>query len=270
MSSTLRILTKDSDVPNLIKKGIENSTFTPAWKCDRCEDSEGGFDLKIYRETRELKKCRCAVERVRLARFHQAIEITPSQFSTRFGIIDGLESAKKLRDINADQKKLIARLEKSPDKSLYLFGKTGRYKTTIAWSCVQESGRRGLHVGGNTGRALADVLRNYAFGSYEEKKAIRGKNSFYSLTQLETKDKICVLIDDIEVMPVTEYALASLFELVEKIQTYEQRLIITSNKSIDNLVRGFQTADRDGRAKAVDYSQKLLRRLKELCVEVEV
>lgn len=140
------------------------------------------------------------------------------------------------------------------------------HKTTFAWALMQEAGKRGQKVGGNTGRALADSIRNYSLHGTIEKGA-----SFYALTQLEAEgERFCVLIDEIELFPVSEYSLSTLFELVDKVQSNEQQIIITSNKTIDELFAKWQNTDRDGKANAVDYCEKLNRRFREICVVVDL
>lgn len=237
------------------------------WSCDRCEDKEAGFDLVIYRETQKLVKCECYFKRLRVVKFNRAISITPKRFSENFGIIDGLNSAENLRDLTPDGHKLIANLRKRPEQSYYFWGKTGKYKTALAWALLQESGRMGYSCGGNDGRALVNTLSDYQF----KQKLPKKDETFYSISQIENnEEKFCVLIDDIEVMKVSDYSLATLFEIVEKCQVYNHRLIITSNKSINELMKKFVKSDRDGSANAEDYCEKLLRRLKEYCLEIEI
>lgn len=228
--------------------------------CFDCKDS--GW---LYLE-KPIKRCPCRLKKVLVERFQSAVNLTPQKFRDRYKVSNGLESIEPDETIHKDHEKTLKMLKRNAEKSFYFFGKTGTHKTTFAWALMQEAGRRGQRVGGNTGRALADSIRNYSLHGTIEKNT-----SFYSLSQLdETNERFCVLIDEIELFPVTEYSLSTLFELIDKVQSNEQQLIITSNKSISELLQKWINTDREGKANAVDYCEKLSRRLKEICIQVDL
>lgn len=229
------------------------------FECFDCKDS--GW---IY-VGESVERCKCRKDKIRKERFQVSINLTPQKFREQYGVTDGLNSIVPNPKIHSRHPEYLAMLKRNPEKSFYFFGKTGTHKTTFAWALMQEAGRRGQKVGGNTGRQLADTIRNYSLHQSLPKNA-----SFYSLEQLETSERFCVLIDEIELFPVTEYSLSTLFELVDKVQAYEQQLIITSNKSVSELLQKWIDTDREGKANAVDYCEKLARRFKEICVPVDL
>ncbi len=223
-----------------------------------CEDSANGFNKKIYLDTGKLVKCECAVERIRQQRFNRAVEITPMNFKW---ITDGINSIPEMAKVHPMQPKHLRTLKDNLNGSFYFYGKTGTHKTTFGWALVQEAGRRGQKVGGNSGAALSDTIREYSFNN-----KILNNASFYSLNQLETNEgRFCLFIDEIETFKRTEYGFATLFELIEKVQAYKHQLIITSNKSIDQLIGEWVQRDVDGKANAANYCEKLARRITEVC-----
>lgn len=231
------------------------------FQCSVCRDSGWLFLEK------PLRRCDCRLQKIRAARFQKAVELTPRKFREQYGVRNGLLSLQTDAPAKEKQTEILRLLEKNSEKSFYFYGKTGTRKTTFAWALLQEAGRRGQKVGGDTGRTLADTLRNYAL----RQTLPTQNNSFYSLAQLkEPNERFCVLIDEIELFPVTDYSLSTLFELVDTVQSYEQQLIITSNKSLKELFNKWEQTDRDGKANAVDYCEKLSRRLREVCAMVEI
>lgn len=200
-----------------------------------------------------------------------AIDLTPIKYREQHRVIDGLASIEPRPAAHPKQPKVLEWLREinkgdNPDRSFYFYGRTGAHKTTFAWALMQEAGRRGQLVGGNTGKSLIDTLRSYALD-----KPIPRDVSFYSLEQLENNsEKLCVLIDDIDGILISEYTFGLLWDLLDKVQTYQQQLIITANKSIDQLLTDWVSRDRDGRANAVNYNEKLARRLKEVCTDVNL
>jgi len=245
-----------------------NFVITPdEFDCELCRDTPSGMVIV----NGEAKRCVCHFERVKKMRFQNAVDITPKIFRDVYGITDGLVSMlprpqthpkqptvlQSLREITASEK---------PDRSFFFFGRTGAHKTTFAWALMQEAGRRGQTVGGNTGKSLIDTLRNYALHGTNLNTA-----SFYAIEQLERHgEKMCVLIDDIDGIVISEYTFGLLWDLLDKVQAYQQQLIITANRSIDDLLIDWCSRDRDGRANAVNYSEKLARRLKEVCTDVDL
>lgn len=230
------------------------------FQCAKCQDS--GW---LYLE-KPLRRCDCRMEKIRVERFNKSLEITPRKFREQYGVTNGLDSIKPNNQIHPKHAETLEMLKRNKEKSFYFFGKTGTHKTTFAWALMQEAGKRGQKVGGNTGRQLADSVRNYSLHQTIEKTA-----SFYSLTQLdEANERFCVLIDEIELFPVSEYSLSTLFELVDKVQSNEQQIIITSNKTVKSLMEKWIAMDRDGKANAADYCEKLMRRFREICIMVDL
>jgi DNA replication protein DnaC len=230
-----------------------------------CSDS--GFVVT----KRGAGRCECAKARIRKARFATAVEITPKLFRERYGIVNGLESFRTMESFKNDhprQAEALALVSKYPERSFYIFGRTGAHKTTLAWAILQEAGRRGTLVGGNTGKSLIDTIRSYAFDGKRPPKGV----TFYSLEQIETNnDRICILIDDIDgITPLTEYTFSTLWELLDKVMAYEQQLIVTSNRSIDALFENWAERDRDGKANSANFSEKLIRRFKEIFVDIDL
>ena len=235
--------------------------------CLRCEDSDNAIDKIHFRLTGEVVRCPCAIEKDRARRFHRAVELTPRKFRETHGIVDGLNSMRPMPEVHPNQPKELEKLRRNATKSFYIYGKTGSHKTTLAWALMQEAGRRGQPVGGNTGKSLIDTLRSYQF----DKKLPRNGETFYELSQLENnKTRFCLLIDDIDGLVITEYTFGLLWDLLDKVQAYDQQLIITANKSIDKLLSEWATRDRDGRANAVNFCEKIARRLKEITADVDL
>lgn len=228
------------------------------------------FDCLICRDTKSViverlgaRPCECIKEKIRLGRFRRAVELTPPLFSW---ITDGLNSIEPRADIHPKHPEYLAKLKRNYEKSFYFFGKTGTHKTTFSWALLQEAGRSGSRVGGNSGKGLSDTLRNYEFNQTLPRDA-----SFYALEQLESRDaRFCLLIDEIEMFKLSEYGLSLLFEIVEKILQFKHQLIVTSNKSLDELLREWILRDGDGKANAANYCEKLSRRLKELCAPIDL
>ena len=249
-----------SNLRSLIENApcVSDEEINAMFQCVLCQDS--GW---LYLE-KPIRRCDCRLEKIRIERFNKAVETTPRKFREQYGVTDGLESIKADNSIHPKHGETLELLKRNKEKSFYFFGKTGTHKTTFAWALMQEAGRRGQKVGGSTGRQLADAIRNYSLHQTIEQGA-----SFYSLSQLDqTNERFCVLIDEIELFPVTEYSLATLFELVDKVQSNEQQLIITSNKTIPALMEKWIAMDKEGKANAVDYCEKLMRRFKEICVPI--
>jgi DNA replication protein DnaC len=261
-------LTPLSRMPNAsnLRQLIENAPcvsddeINAMFQCAKCKDS--GW---LYLE-KPLRRCDCRLEKIRVERFNKAVETTPRKFREQYGVLNGLESIAPDNSIHPKHSEILAMLKRNKEKSFYFFGKTGTHKTTFAWALLQEAGRRGQKVGGNTGRQLADSIRNYSLHQTVDKNA-----SFYSLAQLdETSERFCVLIDEIELFPVSEYSLSTLFELVDKVQSNEQQIVITSNKTMQMLMDKWIAMDKDGKANAADYCEKLTRRFTEVCVMVDL
>jgi hypothetical protein len=219
---------------------------------------------------RRARNCQCRTTKIRKARFDKAVALTPRTFRENHKVYDGLRMIEPRPQTHPKQPEVLERLLKRivthPNQSYFFFGRTGAHKTTFAWALVQEAARLGKIVGGNTGKSLIDSLRNYAIHG-----TIPRDQSFYSLEQLETSaERFCVLIDDIDGILISEYTFALLWDLLDKVQAYQQQLIITSNRSIDDLIEDWNERDRDGRANAANFSQKLARRLKETCLDIDL
>lgn len=214
--------------------------------------------------------CICRTAKIRKARFEAAVNLTPSLYRDRHMVYDGLNAIEDRPQAHPKQPEVLAKLRKRiqthPNQSYFFFGRTGAHKTTFAWALVQEAGRLGKLVGGNTGKSLIDTLRNYAI---HQRMPARGI-SFYALEQLETEPgRFCVLIDDIDGIIISEYTFGLLWDLLDKVQTYEQQLIITSNKAIRPMLSDWMSRD-DGRANSVNYSEKLIRRMSEICLDIDL
>lgn len=242
--------TEDADLPQI--------------ECGLCSDS--GF----VRSDGGVKRCECRKAKIRKARFAASVEMTPKLFRERYGIVNGLESFRVLPSFKNDhprQGEVVEMVSKAPWKSFYIFGRTGAHKTTLAWALVQEAGRAGKITGGNTGKSLIDTLRKYS------NEGVRSKDdTFYSLKQIETNtDRICILIDDIDgITPLTEHTFATLWELLDKVMAYEQQLIVTSNRSIEEMFASWASRDRESRASVELFSEKLIRRFNEVFVDIDL
>lgn len=233
--------------------------------CDECEDI--GY-VSFVREdgSSAARACVCREEKIKKARFLEAIDKTPPKFRERHGVIDGFRSIKPNPQVHPRQPEVLSYLSSAPDNSFWIYGRTGAHKTTFAWALLQEAGRVGRMIGGNTGRNLIDTLRNY-----ELHQRVSSKHSFYSIEQLEEKGRrFHILIDDIDGIRISEYTCELIWELLEKIQTFEHRLIVTSNRSIDETLADWVRRDVDGRANARNYVEKIIRRFKELCQIVDL
>jgi DNA replication protein DnaC len=260
-----RLTSIDSTARRLINQMIENAPVDVDLKfnCVQCEDSSSGFDIRHYRETGKLQRCECAKDRVKKERFFKAVEATPRKFGW---ITDGLNSVPLMPKIHPRQPIVLEKLRQNSDRSYFFFGKTGTHKTTLALALMQEAGRRGMKTSYEVGRSLVDNIRNF------QNKGIRPKNKeIYTLEQFETDEKFCLLIDEIEdtASSLTPYTLSVLFAVAEKCQAYEHQLLITSNCSLPVLLNKWIARDTEGAADAENYANKIGRRIKEMCIEVD-
>lgn len=226
--------------------------------------------------------CECRKEKIRQARFDDAVRVRPQNW---LWLTDGLNSVaqnepakRKLSALSAacDGKivargeEILKRLADNQTKSFYFYGATGTLKTTLGLALLQEAGRRGQLTAYDLGRELIDTIRDYQIKNLTS----TGKR-FYSLTQLENDMPMCLMIDEIEdtVSGLTSYTLSTLFRLIEKAQAYRQQIIITSNRSLEDLLEFWKMRDRRflrGEADAENYCAKIDRRLQEICVVMEL
>ena len=169
--------------------------------------------------------------------------------------------------------RIVDLLEGNAEKSFYLHGATGTYKTTLALALMQEAGRRGQITAYDIGRELIDVIRNY---DLDREKRVPASKSFYSLDQLEGNQlPMCVVLDEIEdtASGLTAYTLSTLFRMIEKFKAHKQQLITTANRSLPDLLDLWRYRDNQflrGAAMADDYCAKIDRRIQEHCIVIEL
>lgn len=168
---------------------------------------------------------------------------------------------------------IVDLLEDNADRSYFISGPTGTYKTTLAIALMQEAGRRGQLTAYDIGRELIDVLRSY---DLDHEKRVPASKSFYSLEQLEGNQMpFCLVLDEIEdtASGLTAYTLSTLFRMIEKFKAHKQQLITTSNRSLPSLLDAWLYRDRNfkrGEAMAEDYCAKIDRRIQEHCIVIEL
>ncbi len=258
----------DSTARNLTELGSEapavsDDEWARQFNCIRCQDT--GFDFQAMLAGRGSIPCVCRLEKIRLERFQTAVRLTPRKFNW---ITDGLNSVPEMPDVHPRQPKILQQLRRAQnsEKSYFFWGKTGTHKTTLALALMQEAGRRGEKVSYEVGRSLIDNIRNFQINA-----AIPADKAIYSLEHLETTERLCLLIDEIEdtASSLTSYTLSILFGVVERCQAFEHQLLITSNTSLERLLEKWIIRDKTGEADAENYANKIGRRISEMCVKVD-
>jgi len=234
-----------------------------------------------------VKRCGCQLELIRKALFAKAVASRPNgDFGEWAWLVDGFVSVranermmKALGRLELIQNgrligsgaRIVDWLEKNSHQSFYIHGATGTYKTTLALAVMQEAGRRGQRTAYDIGRELIDAIRNNDLG-----KETSSTKQFRSLDQLETHGlPFCLLIDEIEdtASGLTAYTLSTIFRMIEKFKAFKQQLVMTSNRSLEQLLDVWKYRDSQflkGAAMAEDYCAKIDRRLQEHCLVLEL
>lgn len=246
-------------------------------ECEKCFDT-GTFVISI----KETRPCECRTKKQAARLFQRAVSCAPEQWQwltngfasirsnkravERFALIEGFVDGAKI----GSGEGLLDRIEKRRENSFYIWGKTGVYKTTIALALLQEAGRRGRLTAYGLGREFIDTLRTYSLKQTAPESAL-----FYSLDQFAEGRPYSLMIDEIEdtASGLTSYTLSTIFRLVEKAQAHNQQLIITSNRSLDDLLDFWTNRDNrflKGEADAENYCAKIDRRLQEICTVLEL
>lgn len=226
------------------------------FKCAACRDTGWNFLAS------PVTRCECTRERLRLARFRKAIELTPRKFRELHGITDGLASIAPDAKIHPRQPGILRELKEHPVGSYFFFGETGTHKTSFACALMQEAGRRGQLVNFAVGKTAIDDIRNFQLN-----KTAPASRAFYSLEQLETEESVCLVIDELDdtLATFSSYTLSTLFAIVELVQAYRHQLIVTSNDSLETILTNWCERDPDNKFNTTNYAKKIGRRLKEIC-----
>lgn len=244
---------------------MPEDVWAAQFDCVECQDS--GFELAARLRGEGAKPCECRVRKILAERFRASIARTPRRFSW---IEDGLNSIKPDAAIHPKHPETLELIKRADnrEKSWYLFGRTGTHKTTLAIALMQESARRGMPVSFEIGRKLIDNIRAFQF---DKKPVPVYPGAITDFAQLETNEQRCIVIDEIEdtASTLSAYTLSILFGIVDRAMSYDHHLLITSNVSLERLLNRWIERDRSGEADALNYANKIYRRLTETCAVVD-
>ena len=251
-------------VMNAGKNGMEFEERE--YKCTICRDT-GMMEIQRGeyqgRPCFGLVPCNCRRQKIFRERFSTVVRNTPKEY---FYLTDGMKSLKPDNSRHPKQAAVISRISEKPDDSYLFFGVSGSGKSVISWALAQSAALAGKQVFCGTAEILIASFRTWQI--YDR----RIENcELYSLEQLVGNgDRWLILIDEIEKVKLSDYTLRTLFTIIKTAIENGHQLVITANRTLEEIEDRWIALDGDGKLDAENYASAIRRRLNECCVPVDM
>lgn len=208
--------------------------------------------------------CDCRKQRVFESRFNHVLFNTPQEYSF---LKNGLESVVPDLKRHPKQGKIVERIREFPADSYLFFGLSGCGKSLLSWAIAQSAARAGKQIFFGTADELIDSFRTWLVHQRKIEKL-----NLRSLEQLQDpkEDKWLIMIDEIDKTKLTDYSLKTLFGIIKTAVEYGHQLIVTSNRTLEEVEDRWLLKDKDGSLDAENYASVIRRRLNEYCVPVDM
>lgn len=143
------------------------------------------------------------------------------------------------------QSEFVPYIKANPEKSYFLAGKPGTGKSTFMWALYRQAIEGRNHVVICTLSDLLDEYRAYIGASMRREEPQHPRLSSW---QLAEGRPYSIFLDDIDKANPTDYAAEQIFKLVNAIYEHRHQLVVTTNKSIEGLIRHYDKSDDRGEA----------------------
>jgi DNA replication protein DnaC len=203
-----------------------------SYKCDKCEDTGAVFGTYSDKDSGSplsfMTECECVLEQKR----KEILNEMPPLFITA-----DIKTLTPLLEKHAKQKSISPVIKENPLDSYLFMGTSGVGKTYIAWALWKNAALSGRKAIATTAASLSEQYKEYEVND----SATRPKVLPRDLAQKHTK--YTILLDEIEKMRISAFTLEKFFELLKNASDYEHQLLVTSNKSEDELKEYFSQVD---------------------------
>lgn len=199
-----------------------------SFSCDHCFDTG-----KEFLESEGARPCPACIKRGRIARI-------PERF-----IDASLDRLQPLTAKHARQPEVLAFMRNEPEKSYFLAGNPGTGKTLLMWALYRhavESERPKVVI--TTLTSLLDEYRAFIRASAAGDTPRYPRLNAEELSQGGTC--YSVFLDDVDKANPTDYAAEQVFAIVNAIYEHKHQLVVTTNKSIQELINHFDRSDDRG------------------------
>jgi DNA replication protein DnaC len=131
----------------------------------------------------------------------------------------------------------------NPHRSYFLGGTFGTGKSLIMWALYRHA--VSTDMPGIVVCTLTELLNE--FKAFIQASIERRDDKKYPRIAAETlrqnHTRYAIFLDDIDKAKPTEYAAEQLFELVDAVYAFQHQLVVTTNLSVNRLVKHFERAD---------------------------
>lgn len=198
------------------------------------------------------RTCEC---RVRVQNEKRIAKIPPAFRNIR------LEDIVPNTSKHSKQPQVIAHMKANPTESYFLAGRPGTGKTLMLWALYRHALERGVsHVVCCT---LAELLDEYRSFIRAVKADDQPRYPRLNATQLrEDGVRYSIFLDDLDKANPTDYAAEQVFALVNAIYEFRHQIVVTTNKSVEQLKAHYNRSD--------DRGEPIVRRLIENSTVVEM
>lgn len=205
-----------------------NASAPISVSCGRCFDTG-----KEIVEGEGARPCPACIKRGRIAAI-------PLRFS---GV--KLEDLQPLNAKHARQAEAIAYMRKHPDASYFFAGSPGTGKTLFMWALYRQAVEdEQAKVVITTLAGLLDEYRAFIRANAAGDNPRYPRLSAEELNQGERRYSI--FLDDVDKANPTDYAAEQIFAIVNAIYEHKHQLVVTTNKSIKELIAHFDRSDDRG------------------------
>lgn len=215
----------------LVKTALDGTPTSELETLSVCEICYGvGMEIVPGKGARTCE-CRLTEERKRL------LANIPHKFATSC-----LGSLIPDASVHPKQASILSALRAEPEGSYFFAGRPGKGKTMFMWALYRhavETGTRTVAV-----YSLSDLLEEYrqVFRSLEMNEMPRIPKLLPENLQ-QNKRKYAVFLDDIDKANATDYAAEQVYRLVNAIYEYGHQIVVTTNKSEQQLIDQYNKRD---------------------------
>lgn len=196
--------------------------------CARCFDTG-----KEVVEGKGARPCPACIKRGRIAKI-------PERFvDARLDLLQPINAK------HAKQAEILSFMRKEPESSYFFAGRPGTGKTLFMWALYRhavESERPKIVI--TTLTSLLDEYRAFIRASSAGDVPRYPRLSPEELNQGETRYSI--FLDDVDKANPTDYAAEQIFAIVNAIYEHKHQLVVTTNKSVSELIAHFDRSDDRG------------------------
>lgn len=234
------------DEPKMLGSDRRSSS-EPVFECAVCSDV-GMVTVFVEGVSKGVKRCECRTRKI----IQAGLKDVPPEFG-----VPMLGSLAPRPGLHRDQRAVIEHMKQHPFESYLFCGENGTGKSHFAYALYVHAlfaGRRSVAC---TLRELLDEFKRMEMREAgADGKAFMARVTPGQLQQ--DKERWTIVLDEFEKARVTEFTSEMLFALLDSAWKYGHQMIVTSNKSIEELI------DRWGRIDEV-YGRSIVKRLAATC-----